>query len=219
MSIHNFKLICIFCMILYIFSCHSKKNIRFEDTCDFIRIDELDSTFYITDTIFLFKEICSKDKVINDYCEDFPHQSLSTLLHPGFIQISHGLSIKQCYGKNYYCFANGRAIMTYRRFKGMNINLSNKEQDSIRFLNSRMYSRNRILSDSFIFFCDKKFNKTYDKSKNDCLSMQGSKFIITYMPTPKKCYIYFRNPDKHLEVDKVYTNINFIVDIKEIQRD
>lgn len=217
MSKHIFILVCAFLIFMYIYSCNIKKNIRFEETCDFIRIDELDSTFYRTDTVFLFKEICSQDNVISDFCEDFPNQNLSTLLHPGFVEISSGLSIKQCYSKNYYCIANGTAIMTYRRYKGMSINLSKREIDSIRFLNSKIFSRNRILSDSFIFFCDKKFNRINNRPKYDCLRMQGGKFIITYLPAPKKCYLFFRNPDKHLRVDKVLTNINFIVDLKEIQ--
>ncbi len=203
---------------MLIFSC-SHKNIRFEDNCSCKMIEELDTTFYKTDTIFLFKEICSKDSIIQDFCEDFPYQNLFSPFHPGFIEIIKGLTIKECYGNNYFCFANASSILTYRRNKISMSTPTPEEIDSIEFLNSSVLSKHKILSDSFIFLCDKKFNKINHRPKNNCLRMQGSKFIITYMPSSKKCFLSFRNPDKHLQVDKVYTKINFIVDIKEIRED
>jgi len=204
-------------IVAFFFACSSKNKIKFENNCHWKIIEELDSNIYVTDTFFLFKEICNVDCLRADYCNDFPNQNLSTLIHPGFIEILPELSIKQCYGKNYYCFANGTNIMAYRRYKGISNVLSKEEQDSIQYLEFKRFTKYKIISDSFIFYCDKKFNKISHRPQNDCLKMQGGKFIITYLPSIKSCWLSFRNPDKHLQVDQVFTKINFIVDLKEIK--
>ena len=221
-------LLCIFGIFLlnnFFLNCKSK-SVDINDYCNWRLISELDTISYITDTLYLFKEYCSSDSNLIGFCTETNSNQVASILHPGFVHIDPKKSIKQNYETAFFAFATGNSIMSYKRFSQQNISLNRRDRDSIYFLDSHNFNSHKINSDSFIQFCDKKFeriNKRLVKNNpslippsKGCLRMQGGNFQITYMPSSKYCKLHFRNPDNHLKLEVVWTKINFIVDLKEL---